>query len=181
MSKWNVLQTSKRWKKKVKSLVKHLDIVSQTNLKMESMQSKIEDLDKWRNMVKSVSSGLLEIKAYDIKLHTMGTNECQELASKFEERARQSLVVMMDVYEKSVQEVQKYLQWPKINFIDEHPISFSLFYELQDTYKVVKVEVHSKEFISKEDIQEILVKSSKEFSLYTDCIHKFMVSMENYK
>ena len=46
---------------------------------------------------------------------------------------------------------------------------------------MVKVEVHLKEFISKEDIQEFLVKPSNEFSLYTDFIHKFMVDMENYK
>jgi hypothetical protein len=37
------------------------------------------------------------------------------------------------------------------------------------------------EFISKEDIQEFLVKPSKEFSLYIAFIHKFMVSMDNYK
>ena len=40
---------------------------------------------------KSVPSGLSEIKAYDIRLHTIATNECQELASKFEERAKQSI------------------------------------------------------------------------------------------
>ena len=39
---------------KVKALEKHLKIVSQINLKMESPQTKIEDLDRWRNMEKSV-------------------------------------------------------------------------------------------------------------------------------
>ena len=73
---------------KVKYLEKHLEIVSQNNQKMESLQTKVEELDRWRNMEKSVPSGLLEIKAYDISLHTLATNECQELASKFEERAR---------------------------------------------------------------------------------------------
>ena len=68
---------------KVKSLENHLEIVYQINLKMESLQTKIEELDKWRNMEKSVPSGLLEIKAYDIRLHALDTNECQELASKF--------------------------------------------------------------------------------------------------
>ena len=72
---------------------------------MESLQTKIEDLDRWKNMEKGVLSGLLAIKAYDIRLHTLATNECQELASKFEERARKSLVEMMDVYDKSVQDV----------------------------------------------------------------------------
>lgn len=85
-------------------------------LKMESLQTKIEDLDKWRNMEKSVLSGLSTIKDYDIRLHTLATNECQELASMFEERARHSLAEMMNVYEKSIQDVHKYLQWPDINF-----------------------------------------------------------------
>ena len=61
---------------KVKDLEKHLEIVSQINLKMESLQTKIEELDRWRNMEKNVTSGLLEIKYYDIKLHTLATNEC---------------------------------------------------------------------------------------------------------
>ena len=85
----------------------------------------------------------------DIRLHTLTTNECQELASKFEERARQSLAGTMYVYDKSVYDGQRYLQWPNINFQDEHPISFALFQEIKDTYEVVKVEVQSKEFISK--------------------------------
>ena len=73
---------------KVKALEKHLEIVSQINLKMESLQTKIEELDIWRSMEKSIPSGLPAVKAYDIMLHTLSTNECQELASKFEERAR---------------------------------------------------------------------------------------------
>ena len=48
---------------------------------------------------------------------------------------------MMDVYDKSVKDVHKYRQWPKINFQDEHPISFDFFQELEDTYEVVKEEV----------------------------------------
>ena len=60
-------------------------------------------------------------------------------------------------------------------------ITFSFFQKIKDTYKVVKVEVQSKEFISKEAIQEFLVKTSKELSLYTSFIHKFMINMENYK
>ena len=43
---------------KVKDMEKHLEIVSQTNLKMESLRTKIEELDRWRNMEKSVPSGL---------------------------------------------------------------------------------------------------------------------------
>ena len=121
------------------------------------------------------------VKAYDIKLHTLATNECQELASKFEERVRQSLAGMMDVYDKSVQYVQRYHQRPEINFKDENPISFDFFQELEDKYEITKVEVQAKEVTSKDDIQEFLVKLSKEFSLYTTFVHKFMVSIENFK
>ena len=71
---------------KVKALEKNIEIVSQTNLKMESLQTRIEGLDKWRNMEKNVPSSLPVVKYYDIKLHTLDTNECQELTSKFEER-----------------------------------------------------------------------------------------------
>ena len=61
---------------KVKSLEKHLEIVSQINLKMESLHTKIEERDRWRKMEKGDPSGLLEIKSYDIRLHTLSTNEC---------------------------------------------------------------------------------------------------------
>ena len=166
---------------KDKYLEKHLKIVSQINHRMESVQTKIEEVDRWRNMEKNFPSGLPTIKTYDIKLHTLPTNECQELASKFEEKAKQSLVEMIGVYDKLVQDVQKYIQWPKINFLDEHSIPFSFFQNLEDIYELVKVEVQSKEFISKKEIQEFLVKPSKEFSLCSAFIHKFMVNMEIYK
>jgi DNA repair exonuclease SbcCD ATPase subunit len=166
---------------KVKALEKHLEIVSQINLKMESLQSKIEGLDKWRNMEKSVLSNLLVVKAYDIRLHTLDTNECLELASKFEERERHSLAGLMDVYDKSVQDVQRYLQWPQINFKNEYPISFVFFQDLKDKYEVTKAEVQAKEVIFKDDIQEFLGKLSKEFSPYTTFVHKFMFDMENFK
>ena len=94
---------------------------------MESLKTKIEELDKWRNMEKNVPSGLPTIKAYDIRLHTLATNECQELASKLEEKVKQSLAGMMNVYDKSIQYIQKYLQWLEINFQDEHTIPFYFF------------------------------------------------------
>ena len=68
---------------KVKALEKHLEIVSHINLKMESMQAKIDELGKWRNMEKSVMSSLSAIKTFDTRLHTPDTNKCQEIASKF--------------------------------------------------------------------------------------------------
>ena len=53
-------------------------------------------------MEKNVQSGLLAIKAYDIRLHTFATNECQELSSKFEEKVKQSIAGIMNVYDKYV-------------------------------------------------------------------------------
>ena len=80
---------------KVKMVEKHLKIVSQVNLKMISLQVKIEDLDKWRSIENNGPSSLPVIKSYDISLHTLATSECQELASIFEENSRQNLVGMM--------------------------------------------------------------------------------------
>ena len=53
---------------KVKVLEKHLEIVSRINLKMGSLQVKIEELEKWSNMEKNVPSSLPVIKTYDISL-----------------------------------------------------------------------------------------------------------------
>ena len=94
---------------KVKVLEKHLEIVSQINLKMESLQVKIKELDKWRDMEKNVPSSLPVIKTYDIRLHTLATSECQELASKFEGKARQNLAWMMELYKKSIYDVKRYI------------------------------------------------------------------------
>jgi hypothetical protein len=85
---------------KVKALEKHLEIVSQINLKMEFLQVKIVELDKWRNMEKNVPGSLPVVKNYDIRLHTLATNECQELASRFKEKARKNLAGMMELYQK---------------------------------------------------------------------------------
>ena len=119
---------------------------------MESLQARIEKLDRSRNMEKSVPSSLPAIKTCDIRLHTLTTKECQELASKFEEKVRQNLAGMIELYEKSIYDVQRYIQWPEINFRDEHPIYFSFFQELKDRYEKIKAEVQAKEVISQEDI-----------------------------
>ena len=87
----------------------------------------------------------------------------------------------MDVYDKSVYNVKIYIQWPEINFRDEHPISYAFFQELEDKYEMTKVEVQAKEVISKDDIQEFLVKPSKEFSHYITFVHKFVTDMEKLK
>ena len=95
-------------------------------------------------MEKNFPSILPTIKHYNIRLHTLATNECQDLASKFEEKARKSLAGMMDVYDKLVKDVQRYLQWPEINFRDEHPNYFAFFQELEDKYEMAKEEVQMK-------------------------------------
>ena len=123
---------------KVKVLEKHLKIVSQINLKMGSMQVKIEELNKWRSIEKNVPSSLPVIKSYDISLHTLATTECQELASRFEEKSRQNLAEMMELYEKSIYDIQRYVQWLEINFEDEHTVPFSFFQELKDKYDKIK-------------------------------------------
>jgi hypothetical protein len=43
----------------------------------------------------------------------------------------------MDVYEKSIYDVQIYLQWPEINLRDEHPISFASFHDIEDKYEMI--------------------------------------------
>jgi hypothetical protein len=63
--------------RKIKTLEKLLKIVSQANLKIESLQVKIEELDRWRNMEKSVPSILPAVKTYDIRFHTLDTNGSQ--------------------------------------------------------------------------------------------------------
>ena len=82
---------------KMKMVEKHLEIVSQTNQRMRSLQAKIEDLDGWRSMEKNVPNILLVIKIYDISVHTLATTEWQDLASKFEEKSIQNLAGMMDL------------------------------------------------------------------------------------
>ena len=87
---------------KMKMVEKHLEIVSQNNQRMRSLQTKIEDLDERSSMEKNVTSSIPVIKSYDIILHTLATTECQDLASRFEENARQSLAGMVDLHGKSI-------------------------------------------------------------------------------
>ena len=65
------------------------------------------------------------IKSYDIIVHTLATTECWDLASRFEENARKDLAGMMDLYEKSIYDIQIYIQWTEINFEDEHPVQYA--------------------------------------------------------
>ena len=87
----------------------------------------------------------------------------------------------MELYEKYIYDIQRYIQWPEINFEHEHPIPFAFFQDIEDIYEKIKAEVQAKEVISKEDIQELLIKSSMEYSHYTTFMHKFVISMEKFK
>ena len=51
---------------------------------------------------------------------------------------------MMELYEKSIYDIQRYIQWPEINFEDEHPVPFAFFQELDDRYEKIKAEVQAK-------------------------------------
>ena len=84
----------------------------------------------------------------------------------------------MDLYDKSIYDIQIYIQWPKINLEDDHPIPFSISQKLEDSYEKIMVKFLAKEVISKEDIKELLVKPSVEYYHYTTFVHKFVISME---
>ena len=88
---------------------------------------------------------------------------------------------MLDLYEKSIYHIQSYIHCPEINLDDEHLVPFSLFQNIEDGYEKIKAVVRAKEVISKEDIQELLVKPSMEYSHYTDFVQKFVISMEESK
>ena len=147
---------------------------------MRDLQAKIEDLKEWRSTEKNVPSILLVIRSYDISVHALVTKERKDLASRFEEIFRKDLVGMMDLYEKSIYDIQRYIQWPEINFEYEHLIPYALFQQLEDSHEKIKEEVRAKQVISKEDVQELLIKPSMEYSHYTTFVHKFLINMEEY-
>ena len=87
----------------------------------------------------------------------------------------------MDLYDKYIYDIQRYIKWPEINLEDEHWVPYAFFQKLEDSYEKIKADVRAKEVISKEDIQELLVKPSMEYSHYTPFVHKFLISMEEYE
>ena len=87
----------------------------------------------------------------------------------------------MKFYEKYIYDIQRYIQSPEINFKYEHLVPFSFFQKLEDKYERIKAEVQANEVISKEDIQELLIKSSMEYSHYIAFMHKFVISMGKFK
>ena len=121
------------------------------------------------------------IKRYDSIVHTLATIECQELASRFEENVWKDLVGLMDLYERYIYDIQRYIKWPEINFEDEQPVPYALFKQLEENYDKIKALVRANEIISKEDIQELLVKPLMEYSHYTTFVHKFVINIEEYR
>ena len=88
---------------------------------------------------------------------------------------------MMDLYEKSTYDIQRYIRCPKIKLEDEHLVLFTLFDQLVSDYEKVKAEVQAKEEFSQEDIQELLVEPSMVYSHYSTFVHKFVITMEEYR
>ena len=81
-------------------------------------------MEEWRSSEKNVLDGLPTLKSYDIRLHTLATHEYQELASKFEEKVKQSIVGIMKIYTSNIQEMQRNVQWLNINLQQEQPMTF---------------------------------------------------------
>ena len=129
---------------------------------MRNLQEKIIELEGWRSTEKNIPSSITIVKNYGITAYSMATEYCQDLASRFEENARKDLAGMMDLYEKSTYDIQRYIQWPEINFEEEHPVPITLFEQIESEFEKVKVEVQAKEEFSIEDIQELLMKPSME-------------------
>ena len=123
---------------KVKMIKKHLDIVSQTHQKMKDLQGKIIELNEWRSTKRDIPNSLPLVKSYDITVYSMAMEECQDLASRFEENAREDLAGMMDLYEKTTYDMQRYIQWPEINFEEDHPVPITVFEEIEKDFERVK-------------------------------------------
>ena len=87
----------------------------------------------------------------------------------------------MDLYKKSTYHIQSYIWWPRINLKDERPAPFTLFDQLENDYEKVKAEVQAKEEFSQEDIQELLIKPSMQYSHYSTFVHNFLITMEEYR
>ena len=83
----------------------------------------------------------------------MATEECQDLASRFEENARKDLAGMMDLYEKTTYDIKRYIQWPEISFEEDNLVPITMLEEIEKDFERVKVEVQVKKEFSVEDIQ----------------------------
>ena len=56
-----------------------------------------------------------------------------------------------------------------------------MFEEIEKDFEIVKAEVQAKKEFLVEDMQELLVKPSMEYSHYTTFVQKFVISMEEYQ
>ena len=74
---------------------------------------------------------------------------------------------MMDLYEKTTYDIQRYIQWPEINFKENHPIPITVFEEIKKDFERVKEKVQAKKEFSVEDIQDLFVKPSMEYPLHS--------------
>ena len=74
---------------------------------MRNLKEKIIELDEWRSTKKDIPSSLPSVKRYDITIYSMATEECQDLASRFEENVRKDLARMMELYGKSTYDIQR--------------------------------------------------------------------------
>jgi hypothetical protein len=108
---------------------------------MRDLQEKIIELDEWRSTKRDIPNSLPSFKSYDITVYSMAMEECQDLASRFEENARKYLARMMDLYEKTTYDIQRYIQWPEINFKENHPVPITVFEEIKKDFESVKAEV----------------------------------------
>ena len=86
----------------------------------------------------------LRLKAMTLQFTPWPRRECQYLASRFEENARKDLAGMMDLYEKTTYDIQRYIQWPEINFKENHPVPITVFEEIEKDFERVKEEVKEK-------------------------------------
>ena len=136
----------------VKMIKKNLDIISQTHQRMRNLQEKIIELDEWRSTKKDIPSSLPSVKRYDIIVYSMAIEECQDLVSRFEENARKDLAGMMELYEKSMYHIQRYIQCPEINFEEDHQVPITVFEQIEKDFEKVKAEVQVKKEFSMEDV-----------------------------
>ena len=72
---------------------------------MRDLEEKIIELDEWRSTKKDIPNSLPTVKSYDIIVYTMAMEECQDIASQFEENARKYLAGMMNLYEKNTYDI----------------------------------------------------------------------------
>ena len=111
---------------------------------MRDLQGKIIELDECRSTKRDIPNSLPSVKSYDITVYSMPMEECQDLSSQFEENARKDLARMMDLYENTTYHIQRYIQWPEINFEENHLVPITVFKEIEKDFESVKVEVQER-------------------------------------